>query len=58
MKREEILNAIQMLSRSQGTYGRIYKALTDGSEEAEQTLDMLEAQNFADVVDMVLWIES
>ena len=57
MKRDGILNAIQMLSTSQGFYGRLYERLTDGSDEAENALDLLEAQNFADVVDLVLYIE-
>lgn len=57
MNREEILNAIKNLSRSQGTYGRLYNILTNGSDEAEEALNMLESQNFGDVVDMVLFIE-
>lgn len=57
MKREEILNVIKSLSMSQGSYGRLYQCLTDGSDEAEEALTLMEEQNFADAVDMVLWIE-
>lgn len=57
MNRTEILNAIKSLSMSQGMYGRMYEKLTDGSTESEVALDIMEAQNFADVVDMVLFIE-
>lgn len=57
MTRTEILNAIQMLSRSQGFYGRLYNDLTSGTEEAEEALNHLEEQNFGDVVDMVMFLE-
>lgn len=54
MTREEILETIKMLSISQGFYGRLLGAI----EEDETILDGLEAQNFNDVVDMVMYIES
>lgn len=54
MTREEILENIKMLARSQGYYGRILRAI----EEDETILDTLEEQNFKDVVDMVLYLES
>lgn len=57
MDRQQILNAIKNLAMSQGMYGRLYNVLTDGSEEAEEALEVLESQNFGDVVDMVLFIE-
>lgn len=58
MNRQQILDAIKGLARSQGFYGRLYERLTDGSEDAEQALTQMEEQKFGDVVDMVLWIES
>ena len=58
MKREEILSAVKQLSMSQGYYGRLYDFLTEESDEAENALQEMEAQNFGDIVDMVLWIES
>lgn len=57
MSKQEILDNILMLSRSQGSYGRLYEQLTAGTEESEEALNMLKSQNFGDVVDMVLFIE-
>lgn len=53
MKRNEILNAIKSLARSQGFYGRLLNEI----EENDEILDVLERQNFNDVVDMILFIE-
>ena len=53
MTREEILENVKMLARSQGYYGRLLRAIED-----ETILDTLEEQNFNDVVDMVLYLES
>ena len=58
MNRQEILNAVKSLAMSQGFYGRLYNALTDGTEEAESVLQEMVDQNFKDSVDMVMWIES
>ena len=58
MNRTQILNAIAGLAASQGFYGRLYNALTSGTEEAEEFMEQMEAQNFGDVVDMVMWLES
>lgn len=55
MTREEILEAIKDLAKSQGYYGRLLRAI---EEEDETILDTLEEQNFNDVVDMVLYLES
>lgn len=57
MNKEQILNAIAGLAASQGFYGRLYNALTNGTEESENFLDTMEAQNFSDTVDMVMWLE-
>lgn len=54
MNREQILAAILMLAGSQGFYGRLYEQIKDNDE----ALDYLEAQNFSDTVDMVLFLES
>ena len=58
MDREKILDAIRSLAASQGFYGRLYDSLTDGSEQADEFLNTMEEQNFGDVVDMVIWLES
>ena len=57
MNREQILNAIRSLAASQGFYGRLYEALAKGTQESEDFLATMEAQNFGDVVDMVMWLE-
>ena len=57
MDREKILDAVLMLARSQGFYGRLYEFLTSGTDEAENMLQEMEAQNFGDTLDMVLWLE-
>ena len=57
MNKEQILDAIRSLAASQGFYGRLYNALTDGSEQADEFLATMEKQNFGDVVDMVTWLE-
>lgn len=58
MNKEQILDAIRSLAASQGFYGRLYDVLTDGSEQADEFLATMEEQNFNDVVDMVMWLES
>ena len=57
MNKNQILSAIRSLASSQGFYGRLYAALTNGSEEAENTLNLMEEWKFADVVEMVMWLE-
>lgn len=54
MTREEILEAIKDLAKSQGYYGRLLQEIN----EDETILDTLEEQNFNDVVGMVLCLES
>lgn len=58
MNKEQILDAIRSLAASQGFYGRLYDTLTDGSEQSDEFLATMEEQNFNDVVDMVMWLES
>ena len=58
MNAEQIINAVSTLANSQGFYGRLLERLTDGTESAKQCLDAMVAQNFSDVVDMVMWLES
>lgn len=54
MGREEILAAVRNLAMSQGSYGRLLERL----ENNDELLDTLVEQNFNDVVDMVMWLES
>lgn len=58
MNKKQILTAIYTLALSQGSYGSLYNRLTDGSESSEQILSIMEKQNFSDVADMVMWLES
>ena len=58
MNKEQILDAIRSLAASQGRYERLYNALTNGTEQADVFLATMEEQNFGDVVDMVMWLES
>lgn len=58
MKRNDIINAITQLSYSQGFYGRLLRDLQSLDEETyNEVMEELEAQNFSDTVDMVLFFE-
>lgn len=58
MKFEEILEGIRQLGCSQGAYGRMYASIMALSEEDKAELKkQLEAQNFKDMVDFVMFIE-
>lgn len=52
MSREEIMNVIRRLARSQGFYGRLLRDMTD------EALDYLEEQNFEDDLELILFLES
>lgn len=58
MNKEEILKAIRGLAMSQGFYGRLYEKLIDGSSESNELIEKMVEENFKDVVDMVMWLES
>ncbi len=59
MNREQILQAIKDLAKSQGSYLRLLHSIYSASEEDRETfLGNLEAQNFKDVVDLVIYLES
>lgn len=53
-----ILNWIKELSTTQGFYQRLYNKLIDGSNESSEYLEHLESQNFRDIIDLVLYLES
>ena len=58
MKRDEILETIRSLAQSQDSYGRLLQDLENMPKElSEAILTDLEAQNFKDAVDLVLYIE-
>lgn len=62
MNIEEIMSAIRSLAESQGFYGRLYNELwemqTNDPEKWEEVKNTLEAQNFNDTLDMVMYFES
>ena len=61
MKMNEILSAIRQLAKSQGSYGRLYNSLMElkenDPERYDEVVNLLEVQNFKDMVDMVLYFE-
>lgn len=62
MKMNDILNFINDMSNSQGFYGRLYRYLTDIKENDtdayEKITKDLEAQNFSDTLDIVMYFET
>ena len=56
MKANEILEAIKMLAKSQGVYGKVLSYI-ETSEERENILAGLESLNFKDSVDLVMFFE-
>lgn len=58
MNREQILDTILVLSRSQGFYSRLYRDIMDANEEDRECfLSRLEEQNFKTALDLVLYFE-
>lgn len=61
MNREEILEIIKSLSKSQGTYTRLYTYLINmrdnNPEMYEATMSSLEKQCFEDAVELIEFIE-
>ena len=58
MTRYEIENLMQSLSMSQGLYGRMLDQIYSAPEdEQEQFWQEMEAQNFKDPLDVVLYLE-
>lgn len=59
---EQILAAIRSLAQSQGYYGRLYdemqKMQTNDPDQWEEVKNTLEAQNFKDSLDMVMYFET
>ena len=53
MNKSQIIAAIRSLAMSKGFYGRLLCEL----EANPEALDYLEAQNFSDSLDMVLFLE-
>ncbi len=62
MDRNQILNVIENLSHSQGFYGRILHKLRtlkeQDEEKYEQVMSELEAKNFKDELELILYFET
>ena len=59
MNRNEIRNTIETLAKSQGFYGRVLNTIDETEPEKQEKIwDELEAQNFKDPVDLVMYFES
>lgn len=61
MKMNEIISIIEMLSHSQGFYGRLLRSIYELKQENEaaynELKDYLESQNFSDSLDVILFFE-
>lgn len=59
---DDILRGIKSLAKSQGYYGRLYNTLMDlkenNPEQYDEIVNEFESQEFHDIVDFVMWIES
>ena len=61
MKMNEIMDAIQQLAAGNGFYGRLLRRLVElrksDPEQYKEIARELEAQEFGDAVDMILYFE-
>ena len=62
LKRDDIINIITQLSRSQGFYGRLLRRLKDLHDENPEEYDNLmtewEEEGFTDELDLILYFET
>jgi hypothetical protein len=59
MNRYQIENLMKSLAMSQGLYGRMLNEIYSAPEdEQERFWENMEAQNFGDALDVVLFLES
>ena len=56
MSRDEIMRTLKSLALSQGSYGRLVEQI-ETSEDGDAILTHLEEQNFADAVDLIMYLE-
>ena len=61
MDREQIMQVIRSLAKSQGFYGRLLHDIQElqrnEPEEADRLLSVLEVQKFNDELDVILYFE-
>ena len=62
MKREQILETIADLAKTQGFYGRLLVSLADlksnDPEKYEKTMSELEAKNFKGELELIMYLEA
>lgn len=59
MTGQDCLDTIAQLARSQGSYGRMNEQINQmDNDTREELMNTLEAQQFNDPVDLVIWLES
>ena len=58
MNRTQIMGTFKMLAQSQGFYGRLLRDIYELSDGAyDELMEELEAQNFGDAIDLIMYIE-
>ena len=61
MDREQLMQVIRSLAKSQGFYGRLLHGIQElqksDPEGADRLLSVLEAQKFKDALDVILYFE-
>lgn len=61
MKMNDIMSVIEMLSHSQGFYGRLLRSIYELKQENEteynELKNYLESQNFSDSLDVIMFFE-
>ena len=58
MKRNEIMNTIRGLAKSQGFYGRLLSEIESlDKKKKEMFFEYMEARNFKDAIDLVMFFE-
>ena len=59
---EQIMAAIRSLAESQGFYGRLYSNMqamqANNPDQWAEIVETLEAQNFKDTLDMIMFFET
>lgn len=59
MKRDEMLKCFKEMAQSQGMWGRLLRSIDEMTdEEREKMWTTLEAKNFKDSLDLIMFIEN
>ncbi|MCM1323179.1 MAG: hypothetical protein NC218_03250 [Acetobacter sp.] len=59
MKRDEMLKVFKQLAQSQGMWGRLLREIDEMDEEVRENMwAQLEAKNFKDRLDLIMFIEN